>query len=522
MSKILPINLYPKFNPKSRIPQNIMNIINDTIKNPVKVINHDKSYCRLKNQISAFNNKFHIAQYSYKKSYNLRDYINDYKNIKDKWENTSFSFKKEIFLKAADLIENKYYDKMLAYTILGQNKTIYEAELDSICELVDFLRFNVYYAEQILEKQPISTDSIKNISEYNSLNGLVVSITPFNFTAIAGNLATAPLLFGNVVLWKPSDGAILSNYLFYEILKEAGLPDGVLTFFPMEPNDFINNISKSSHLAGVLFTGSSDSFENIYSKIIMNLKYNNNFPRLIGETGGKNFHFIDSFSKDCNDEKFLDFVASKTLESAFNYSGQKCSACSIAFVPDNSIDLFYEKLKNKIEDYKSSNENYGVINKGSFRRLVSLLKDLKIDSDIEFLIDGPCNEDKNFLISPHILVCKNINHYVFRKEFFGPILVIYPYDYNKYYETMELCIEANSYALTGSVFSKDEKFIEIARNKFKHKTGNFYINDKSTGAVVGQQPFGGSGKSGTNDKAGDINLLYRLFNQRSIKINCAI
>ena len=506
-------NLYPKFNNASVIPTKIKDVMGIILEKPIKIPNYmgDNNSNVIK-QLSSYNNNKYIAEYEYVNQTNLNKYFDSYESNKKLWESTPFNQKKDVFLKAADLIENKYYDTMLAYTILSQNKTVYEAEIDAICELVDFIKFNVSYAERILKKQPVNTHThiMKNISEYNSLNGFVTAITPFNFTAIAGNLASAPLLFGNSVLWKPSDSAILSNYLFYEIMLEAGLPEGVLNFCPMEPNNFLNNIVKQEDLAGILFTGSSSVFDDIYTKIGTNIKNFKNYPRIIGETGGKNFHFVDKF----ND---LDFVVKKTMESAFNFSGQKCSACSIMYVPSELLDETLLIFSNEIESYKKNNSNYGVINRNSYDKLDKLLNELKEDDNIHFLFDNNNNNENSYYIEPNVLVCKNHSHKVFNEEFFGPIIAIYPYDNLE--ETINLCKYSNNYALTGSIFSNNSKFIENMSNELKCKTGNFYINDKSTGSVVGHQPFGGSGKSGTNDKAGDMNMLYRLFNQRNIKIS---
>ena len=516
----LPRNLAPKFTPKSLMPLRVKEIVTDVIENPVKIPNYlgyDNPVVEIEKQVSSYSNKHHVAEYQNVDITSLKRRIFNYHKDKKFWEETPYHQRRDVFLKAADLIENKYYYDMLAYTIAGQNKNIYEAEIDAICELVDFLRFNVAYTDNIMKKQPIQTCGIKNVSEYNSLNGFVAAITPFNFTAIGGNLASAPLLFGNSVFWKPSDNAILSNHLFYEIMLEAGLPEGVLNFCPMNPEEFLQQVSSERNLGAVLFTGSSTVFDNIFEEVTQNTSYKKSYPRIIGETGGKNFHFVDT---SCGD--MVNYVVEKTIESAFNYSGQKCSACSVMYVPDTLLEPIVSKLKSHISYYLNSIENYGLINKRSYDRVTKILDSLKKDSEVEFLIDGNDCECEQYYVEPHVLVCDNHDHQVFNEEFFAPILAIYPYSEHEKEETMDLCIESNNYALTGAVFSQDDKFSQYANNKFRNKTGNFYINDKSTGSVVGQQPFGGSGKSGTNDKAGDINLLFRLFNQRNIKINHSV
>lgn len=515
MLKNLPKNLIPKMRQSSITPHRILEIMEDVLDNPIKIPNYlhrDSPFDDLQYQTSSFNNSKNIASYQYVDPMSLNRYFNNYHKNKTDWENTPFQQKKEVFLNAADLIENKYYHQMMAYTMVGQNKNVYEAEIDSICELVDFIRFNVAYAENIIDKQPISINGIDNISEYNSLNGFVASITPFNFTAIGGNLATVPLLFGNSVLWKPSDNAILSNHLFYQIMLEAGLPNGVLNFCPMEPNLFLNMVAKRNDLGALLFTGSSKVFDDIHTKVMSNMENRNTYPRLIGETGGKNFHFVDD---SCSD--ILDDVVLKTIESSFNYSGQKCSACSIMYVPEKLLPNIEKSFRKQLSHYNDNLKNYGVINRLSYDRINNYYNKLQEDDTVQILFDTGNNDSNEYFISPKVLICKDHQHELYHKELFAPILTIYPYkDKN---ETMDLCANGNSYSLTGSIFSLDNNIIKLANEKFKHKTGNFYINDKSTGSVVGQQPFGGSGKSGTNDKAGDINLLFRLLNQRNLKID---
>ena len=519
----LPKNLPPKFIQSSKITHRVREIIEEVMEKPIRIpnyLNFDSPFIDISKQRASFNNKRVIAEYQNVDPVSLTRYFNNYRESKQSWEETPFDQKKDVFLTAADLIENKYYDTMLAYTIAGQNKTIYEAEIDAICELVDFLRFNVAYAEHIISKQPIQTSFIRNVSEYNSLNGFVASITPFNFTAIGGNLASAPLLFGNSVIWKPSTHAILSNHLFYEIMIEAGLPKGVLNFCPMEAEPFFEGVSSRSDLAALLFTGSSTVFDKINKEIYTTIESRSVYPRVVGETGGKNFHFVDESSIE-NDHSLTN-VAQKTVESAFNYSGQKCSACSIAYVPENMLDNFLERLKQFTKFYNDNMENYGVISEESYNRITEIWDEISNDPEIEVIEDiGNCDKESYF-ISPKIVVCRDHENRVFNEEFFAPILAIYPYDSsnpNEKYNVMERCCESNNYALTGAIFSQNDDVTRTAITKFRHKTGNFYVNDKSTGSVVGQQPFGGSGKSGTNDKAGDINLLFRLFNQRNIKLN---
>ena len=510
-------NLAPKLNQYSFIYKSLNKEINKILKNPINIpnrINGKIYFENEKEQISSFDNTKVVSYYSNLSIKNLGNELNNYKKYRNDFSH-NFSPQKriEVFEKAAHLLETKYYDKMIAYTMVSQNKTPYEAEIDSICELVDFLRFNAYYYSQILDKQPISLKDVKNTSTYNPLNGFVASITPFNFTAIGGNLASAPLLFGNSVFWKPSNSSVLSNYLFYEILLEANLPDNILNFVPMDHHDFSRTIFNHKELAALLFTGSSSVFDDIYKTIGKNISNYDNYVRLIGETGGKNFHFIH---KDIED---LEKVIKLTIESAFNYSGQKCSACSRVYIPQSLFPKFKSLYFDLIEEYKKTQTNYGVINEESFNRTYNNLENIKNHKKIQLIYGGNCYIKNNmYYVEPTLVKCNDHSNFVYKKEFFAPILSCYVYDEKKLDKTIDLCIK-NKYALTGAVFSKNNKFINDFSNKSMFSCGNYYINDKSTGSVVGQQPFGGSGKSGTNDKAGDINLLYRLFNQKNIKVS---
>ena len=522
-------NLAPKFSTFSKITPSVREILHEIHHTPIKIPNvmaMDNPVVNIKKQISAYNNKRHIAEYQHVDHVSLTRYFNNYEKGKETWRKYTSDQRGDIFLHAADLIENKYRDRMLAYTIAGQNKSIYEAEIDAICELCDFLRFNVDYYNQILDKQPRQSNSndIVNVSQYNALPGFTAAITPFNFTAIGGNLASAPLLFGNSVLWKPSDNAVLSNYLFYEIMLEAGLPRGILNFCPMGPSSFFKEVNKNNDLSAVLFTGSSMVFNDIYYQVGKRVVDRNNYTRLIGETGGKNFHFADDTFSLPEDLKFL---AQETVNSAFGYSGQKCSACSILYLPEENLQPFLTFLKNETSRFVYNSENYGVINNKSYTRIQTILNELKSDPDILFVEHqadddesiNNNNDDDTYYISPNILICRDHNHRVFSEEFFAPILTIYPYNKQNLDQTLNLCKNTNNYALTGSIFSKNYNRVNRISEFLEEKTGNFYVNCRSTGSVVGNQPFGGSGKSGTNDKAGDVNLLYRLFNQRNLKIN---
>jgi len=419
-----------------------------------------------------------------------------------------------MFLELADSIENKYWNQMMATTIIGQGKSVYEAEIDCIGELVDFLRFNVQYAIQIFEKQPISTNESINISNYNPLQGFISSITPFNFTAIAGNLATAPLLFGNLVYWKPSEKSIMSNSFFHTLCLEAGIPSSVLNFIIADPIEFGNLITKHPDLGGVLFTGSNQVFNQINTNIVSNSKNRFQYPRIIGETGGKNFHFVEE-SAD------IDLVVQKTFEAAFNYSGQKCSACSRLYLPESMYSEFIQKIKPLIENIDKN--MYGVIDKNQYFKTKKNIKRFKSNSNpnINLVLGGNTNSKTSYFIEPTIFLVEDSDNELFKTELFAPILGIRLYSLDELNDNtiIDECINCTNYALTGAIFSSNMEWIQDVNYQFENSCGNFYINDKCTGAIVGQQPFGGMGLSGTNDKAGDINFLYRLFNQRNIKFN---
>ena len=516
-------NLAPKLQPLSPITPSIKKEIDSVLMNPLKIpsILGNNYYNEITD--SQYYGEKLVCHYNRVNENKIINYNNNYQENKEIRNKYQLQDRLDIFLDAADRLENEYYNKMIAYTIVGQNKTPYEAELDSICELVDFLRFNVAYIYELNRKQPLTNIkenyrgkvyNIKNSSKYLPLNGFVASITPFNFTAIGGNLALTPLMLGNVVFWKPSDNSILSNYLIYKILEESGIPKGILNFVPYDGPKFLDLVTRHKDLSGLIFTGSSKVFDNIYKKIGNNISQYRNYPRLIGETGGKNYHFIHTSMSDN-----IKYIAGKTFESAFGYSGQKCSACSRLYLPKNMLDEFLIELEKNINKYMSVHRNnYGVISKDSWIKSKQIIENIKTDKylDTKIVIGGNF-EKENFFIEPTVIVSDNKTSNLFRNEFFAPILTIYPYKDNEIDETIDLCRDSTNYALTGAIFTRDKEFIKKFNDKMKYSCGNYYINDKSTGSVVGQQPFGGSGKSGPNDKAGDINFIYRLTNQQNIK-----
>lgn len=461
-----------------------------------------------------------IVKYRYCDKIPLINGLANFEKGKKHWSSLPIEDRMEKILKVADLIKGKYFYKMLAATMVGQGKNLYQANIDCIQELVDFLYFNVDYSLQMLKEQPISTKYEKNYSQYLPINGFVASYTPFNFTAIAGNLAISPLIWGNSVFWKPSEKALLSNYLLFQICMEAGIPNSVLNFVVIDYQQFTNIITKNKDLGAVLFTGSTFGFNNVIQSV--NENYINqiiqpgkvktdthyNYPRIMGETGGKNFHFVEKTAD-------LDLVVERTFESAFGYSGQKCSACSRLYLPMEMWEQFKHKILQKIKLISSN--NIGVISQFKYTELLTYINELKNDDLVNVYSPKECNDKTSYFISPTLVLCHTSDHPILQTELFGPILAIRLYTDME--EAIQECQTATPYRLTGAVFSQDDTFLDESINIFAENCGNFYINDKSTGAVVGQQPFGGFGVSGTNDKAGDKSFMRRLCNQRNIKVS---
>jgi len=411
----------------------------------------------------------------------------------------------------------------MAATMLGQGKNAWQAEIDSAAELVDFLRFNVQYAEELYAQQPAhNSPGVWNRVEYRPLEGFVYAVTPFNFTAIAGNLPGAPALMGNVVVWKPSDSAIASNWLLYNILLEAGLPKNVIQFVPGNPEEVTKVVLAHKQLAALHYTGSTAVFRKLYGSIAVGVaegKYQG-YPRIVGETGGKNFHLV-------HESADIENAVVQTVRGAFEYQGQKCSATSRAYVPKSVWPKFKERLVSETKALSvgppTDHKNFigPVIHAGSFKKLAGVLDAAKDDKELDLLVGGKYDDSKGFFIHPTIYVTANPKHHLLSTELFGPVLCIYVYDdassVTAFTEVCNLIDSTSDYALTGSIFATDRAAIRYAEDALRNSAGNFYINCKSTGAVVGQQPFGGARASGTNDKAGSMNLLGRFVSTRSIK-----
>ncbi|MDX5347559.1 MAG: L-glutamate gamma-semialdehyde dehydrogenase [Hymenobacteraceae bacterium] len=435
---------------------------------------------------------------------------------RQQWADMSWEHRASIFLKAADMLAGPWRARLNAATMLGQSKNAFQAEIDSACELIDFWRFNVQYMTDIYKMQPESSPGIWNRMEHRPLEGFVFALTPFNFTAIAGNLPTSVAMFGNVVVWKPANTQIYAAHMIMELLKEAGLPDGVINLVYVDGPTAGDVIFKHPDFAGIHFTGSTGVFQNIWKTIGQNIHLYKSYPRIVGETGGKDFIMAHKSS----DAKAL---ATAISRGAFEFQGQKCSAASRAYIPSN----LWEEVKGYvIEDLKSfkmgtpedfSNFINAVIDEKSFDKIAKYIDNAKNSSDVEIVAGGGYDKSKGYFIEPTVLQTSNPYYTTMCEEIFGPVITIHVYDENKFEETLEIVNATSPYALTGSIFGRDRYAVEFAATKLEQAAGTFSINDQPPGAVVGQQPFGGARASGTNDKAGSMLNLLRWVSARSIK-----
>ena len=437
-------------------------------------------------------------------------------DAKEKWANLSWEHRASIFLKAAELIAGPYRAKLNAATMLGQSKNAFQAEIDSACEIIDFLRFNVQYMTEIYAEQPISGPGVWNRLEWRPLEGFIYALTPFNFTAIAGNLPTSCAMMGNVVVWKPSNTQVYSANVLMEIFKKAGVPDGVINLIYPSGPDAAEVVFNHKDFAGIHFTGSTEVFQNIWQTIGNNIHKYRSYPRIVGETGGKDFIMAHKTAE----AKSLAVAISR---GSFEYQGQKCSAASRAYVPSNLWEEVKGYVLADLKDMKMgptedfTNFINAVIDEKSFDKLAKYIDAAKKDSNVEIIAGGNYDKSQGYFIEPTIIVAKDPKYVTMCEELFGPVLTLYVYDADKFEETLELVDSTSIYALTGAILAQDRYAIELATKKLSNSAGNFYINDKCTGAVVGQQPFGGARGSGTNDKAGaKINLL-RWVSPRTIK-----
>jgi len=432
------------------------------------------------------------------------------------WSEFDWRERAAIFLRAADLLTGKHRMLLNASTMLGQSKTAHQAEIDAACEFIDFLRFNPHYMAGILAEQPGSNPGMWNSVEYRALEGFVFAVTPFNFTSIAGNLAAAPAMMGNTVLWKPASSAVYSGWYLMELFKEAGVPEGVINFLPGSGAQVGGPVMSQNTLAGVHFTGSTPVFQGMWKTIGDNIASYRSYPRIVGETGGKDFVFVHSSADS-------EAVSVALLRGAFEYQGQKCSAASRAYIPQSMWETVRERLTADLGTVKVGDVvEYGnfmgaVIDEGAFDTISSYIDYAKASSEAEIVSGGTYDKSRGYFIEPTVVLTSNPHFKLMEEEIFGPVLCIYVYPDAEFEETLELCDKTSPYALTGAVFANDRYAVATASRKLRHAAGNFYINDKPTGAVVGQQPFGGSRASGTNDKAGSAANLMRWTSVRTIK-----
>tara|TARA_B100000767_G_scaffold115053_1_gene109789 strand:- start:1425 stop:3050 length:1626 start_codon:yes stop_codon:yes gene_type:complete len=435
---------------------------------------------------------------------------------KNDWASMKWEHRASIFLKAADLLAGPFRARMNAATMVAQSKNVHQAEIDASCELIDFLRFNVQYMTDIFMEQPDSSEGIWNRMEFRPLEGFIYAITPFNFTSIAANLCAAPAMMGNTVVWKPSDAQVYSAQVIVDLFKAAGLPDGVINVIYGDPVVISNEIFASPDFAGLHFTGSTNVFKNLWKQIGNNIHTYKTYPRIVGETGGKDFIMVHKSAEAKQ-------VATAIVRGAFEFQGQKCSAASRAYIPSNlweDVKAFVIEHLNSIkmgDPGDLSNFVNAVIHEASFDKITSYIAQAKSAVDAEIVAGGNYDKSVGYFIEPTVILAKTPQYTTMETELFGPVITIYVYNENDFENTLELVDTTSEYALTGAVFSRDRYAIELASEKLKNCAGNFYINDKPTGAVVSQQPFGGGRSSGTNDKAGSSLNLLRWVSPRTIK-----
>lgn len=460
----------------------------------------------------------HIGQYHMATEKEVQMAIEAALEAKKTWESMPFQHKASIFLKAAELLSTTWRYKMNAATMLVQSKNPHQAEIDVVCELIDFFKFNVYFMENILKDQALSTKETWNRVEYTPLDGFVYAVSPFNFTSIGGNLACAPALAGNVVIWKPASTAVYSNYMIMKLLEAAGMPKGVINFVPGSASLITNTILSHQDFSGFHYTGSTEVFSNIWLNIAQNLSSYRSYPRIVGETGGKNFVFV-------HESADIESLTVALVRGAFEYQGQKCSAASRAYIPRSMWTELKSRLINMTRQLTTgpidefNHFMNAVIDKRAFDRIKGYLDRSMESKEADVLVGGSADDSKGYFVEPTIIETTNPYYETMIKEIFGPVLTVYVYDNDAFEETMKICENSSAYALTGAIFARDRDVLYKMEKGLKKAAGNLYINDKPTGAVVGQQPFGGSRASGTNDKAGSKQNLLRWLNTRVVKEN---
>jgi 1-pyrroline-5-carboxylate dehydrogenase len=460
--------------------------------------------------------KHELGTYSLAEKSHVKKAIEAALDARNGWENMSFEHRASIFLKAADLIAGPYRAKINAATMLAQSKNIFQAEIDAACEFADFLRFSVAFASDIYTQQPVQGKGVRNRLEYRALEGFVYAVTPFNFTAIAGNLCAAPALMGNVVVWKPSDHQMFSAKVIMDIFEEAGVPAGVINLVSGDPVRITDIVLAHPNFAGIHFTGSTEVFKTLWQQIGTNLTTYQNYPRIVGETGGKDFIFAHHTAD-------IPTVVTAITRGGYEFQGQKCSAASRIYLPESIADAVISGVIENIKSFSigspedMNNFITAVIHERSFDKLVHYIEQAKKDTDVEVLAGGNYDKSIGYFVHPTLLKTTNPQYTTMETELFGPVVTVYVYKDSEWETTLELVNTTSAYGLTGAIIAQDRIFIEEASKKLQHAAGNFYINDKPSGAVVGQQPFGGSRASGTNDKAGSAFNLLRWVSPRLIK-----
>ena len=476
-----------------------------------KVFTKDK-----RNLVPPHDHRHIIGTANYGEEKNVEDAIAAAMKAQKNWSNMSWEHRASIFLKAADLLAGPFRSKLNAATMIGQSKNVMQAEIDAACELIDFFKFNVQYMSQLYKEQPDSQTGMWNRLEHRPLEGFIFALTPFNFTSICANLCAAPAMLGNVLIWKPAETQIYSANVIMELFKAAGLPDGVINMVTVDGKKISEVIFKNENFAGLHFTGSTNVFRTLWKNIGSNIEKYKSYPRIVGETGGKDF--IIAHKSAVADE-----VATAISRGAFEYQGQKCSAASRAYIPNNLWEDIRKKIIDDVKNFSIGTpedpKNFinAVISEKAFDKITSYIEYTKNSSDAEIIAGGKYDKSTGYFIEPTVILTKNPNFKTMVEEIFGPVITIYVYQTNEWDSTLEIVNNTSEYALTGAIFSLDRYAIEYATKKLENAAGNFYINDKPTGAVVGQQPFGGARGSGTNDKAGSVLNLLRWVSPRTIK-----
>ena len=509
---------YPNSKEKTSVVKMYQKLKNSQIDIPMYIGNKKIKTKNKKTITPPHDHKHIIGYYNYGNRKHVKEAINNSLGVKQQWAELPWEERAAVFLKAADLLSGKYRDLLNASTMLCQSKNIYQAEIDAACELIDFFNFNVHFMTALYKNQPISEKGCWNRMEYRPLEGFVFAITPFNFTSIACNLPAVAALMGNVVIWKPADTQIYSAHVIMQLLHEAGLPKGVINMITLDGEEAGEVIFKHKAFAGLHFTGSTKVFQNLWKIIGNNIDKYNSYPRIVGETGGKDFIIAH---KSANHKQ----VSTAITRGSFEFQGQKCSAASRAYIPKNLWPKIEKNIKNDLKTIKiGSPEDFSnfinaVIDEKSFDKIVKYIKYAKNSKKAKIIAGGNYNKKNGYFIEPTVIKTTDPKFKTMCEEIFGPVITIYVYEENKFENILKIIDETSPYALTGAVFSNDRYIINKVSRRLQNCAGNFYINDKPTGAVVGQQPFGGARKSGTNDKAGAVFNLLRWVSPRTIKEN---